>query len=103
MMVQSFLEGISDEDLEKLLQAAREPDEFHYMEVGLLAEMLARAEGVVSDDDEELSMRVSQMVVFLTAESLARSGLLQLRRENISFGDDVGDLPFAKAVDRPDS
>lgn len=102
LTVEMFLEQISDDDIDTLLIASEDPDSFHYMEIGLLGEMLARAEGVFSESDDDLASRLSQLTVFLAAEGLARKGLIDISRENMSFGEDMVNAVFARALKKTD-
>ena len=55
----------------------------------LMTEMLSRAEGLISEDDDDLTRKISQFMTMVTMESLYRKGLIKLYHENMSFGKDV--------------
>lgn len=100
MTVGMFLQSLSDADVTTLqglvdansnLEEEDEVDDPRMADVVLMAEMLARAEGITSADDVELHKKVNQFMVMITLESLYRKGLVKLYHDNMSFGDDAGD------------
>jgi hypothetical protein len=62
-----------------------------------LTMILVQAEGLPLDPDV-LNSQVNQLGLFITTESLARKGVVEVYYDNISFGDDAGELPIAKAL-----
>lgn len=62
-----------------------------------LTMILVQAEGLESPDGETLRGQVNQLGLFLTIESLSRRGLAEVEHGNISFGDDMGDVPIARS------
>lgn len=62
-----------------------------------LTMVLVQAEGLSVDDSDWLNGCVNQLGMFLITESLARKGLVDIEYGNVSFDDDAGDIPFAKA------
>lgn len=98
LTVKDFLIGLSDTDLETLMEiyddgvfkeeAEEDP---RAADAILIAEMLAQAEGLSHGDIEETVRRVSALSMFLVVESLARKGLVKIHRNNMSFGEDMGD------------
>lgn len=104
MSVGEFFQNIPDDQLRELLEVAEDQEDPRFAELILIAEMLAQAEGV--DDQEEsddiidiVHHRVSQLVIFITLESLYRKKLIKLHRENMSFGEDMADKVIAEKVD----
>jgi len=55
----------------------------------LMTEMLSRAEGLISENDDDLTRKINQFMTMVTMESLYRKGLIKLYHENMSFGKDV--------------
>lgn len=90
-----FFQNMSNGDLKKYLNMAENWDREDAAEVLLLSEMLAIGEGLdngfVETAPETMQNRVSQLIMYLACESLARQGLVKLYRENMSFGEDMGD------------
>lgn len=94
MTVGNFLNGLSDDELFTLLEAAdqlfiNQEDCVHGRDVVLISEMLARAEGVVNVTDEDVTRRTEALCSFLACEGLARRGLVKVYRERMSFGEDM--------------
>jgi len=93
--VQNFLLGLSDGDLDTLLDISsdenfEDPDS-RFKELILIAEMLALGEGLNPGTLDVCNSRVSSLVGFLAIEGLARKGLVKSHRQNMSFGDEYGD------------
>ena len=90
-----FFKNMPQDDLQKYLNMAEDLDGDNSAEVLLLSEMLAIGEGLDNglDDTEPETMqnRMSQLIMYLACESLARQGLIKLYREHMSFGEDMGD------------
>lgn len=89
-----FFKNMSDNDLQKYLNMAEDIESEDASEVLLVSELLAIGEGLdngLNDDaPETMQKRMSQMIMLLACESLARKGLIKLYRENMSFGEDMG-------------
>jgi hypothetical protein len=103
--VGDFFKNMPESDLQSYLHMSEEIHNENVdagAEVLLLSEMLAIGEGleIGFDPDEPKTMqaRLSQLIMFLSCESLARKGLVKLYRENMSFGEDVGSKPFVKKL-----
>jgi hypothetical protein len=103
--VGDFFKNMPESDLQSYLHMVEEIHNENVdagAEVLLLSEMLAIGEGleIGFDPDETKTMqaRMSQLIMFLSCESLARKGLVKLYRENMSFGEDVGSKPFVKKL-----
>ena len=96
--VGDFFKNMPESDLQSYLHMV---DEIHNenvdagAEVLLLSEMLAIGEGLEigfnPNEPKTMQARLSQLIMFLSCESLARKGLVKLYRENMSFGEDMGD------------
>lgn len=96
MVIKDFLLGLSDDEVFTLLEVADQL--IHNYEeceqcrdIVLIAEMLTRAEGLISHNDEEVATRTVALCSFLACEGLARRGLVKIYRENMSFGQDMID------------
>ena len=69
-------------------------------ELLLLACMLSIAEGLdIKDDADELLTRSNILMSLITSESLFRKGFVNLKHENMSFGEDSYDLELASLTD----
>lgn len=92
MRVGDFLKGLSDNDLQNLMEISDNDESEQFCELLLIAEMLATGEGLNSSEDEqEFANRMNHFCMLLAIESLYRKGLVKLYRENMSFGEDMGD------------
>lgn len=98
MTVGDFLMNISKSDLAILSDIVEqhmgfdEDDEVtdeRMADFVLMTEMLSRAEGLISEDDDDLTRKINQFMIMVTMENLYRKGLIKLYHENMSFGKDV--------------
>ncbi len=97
-VVGDFMREMPDEDLASLLNIADDEESDRFSEILLLAEMLARAEGLETPDLDTLTNRINLMVGFLAVETLDRQGLAIAIRENMSFGDEVSQKVIVKKI-----
>lgn len=90
-----FFQKMSDSDLQKYLNMSEDMDNEEAAEILLLSEMLAIGEGLDNGLDETnmevMQNRISQLIMYLACEQLARKGMVKLYREHMSFGEDMGD------------
>lgn len=91
-----FLQSISDDSLEKLIEISDDPDQERFEELVLISEMLATGEGLESANMELSTERTNQLCVFLVLESLKRKNLVKLHYHNMSFGEDFKDKIIAE-------
>jgi hypothetical protein len=98
MSVGLFLKNISNSDLKILsdivdqnfnIDDDDEVGDPSLADVVLIAEMLSRAEGIISESDEQLMQKVNQFMMYISVESLRRKGLVRVYHENMSFGEDA--------------
>ena len=97
-----FFQKMPQDDLQKYLNMSEDLDSDDSAEVLLLSEMLAIGEGLDNGLDETapetMQNRMSQLIMYLACESLARQGLVKLYRENMSFGDDMRDKILVEKI-----
>lgn len=104
LIVGDFMRELSDNDVELLLDIVDDHQSPHYEDLILISEMLALAEGLPNEyaNEDELvdtsRTRVATLITYLTMESLARKNLIILHRENMSFGDDMGNKVVAEKL-----
>ena len=100
LTVGMFLKNLPQDDLNILIEIVEanfnldpeeEVEDPRLADIVLIAEMLSRAEGIISKNDEELHTTVNHFMVMITMESLHRKGLVKLYHENMSFGEDAAD------------
>jgi hypothetical protein len=103
--VGDFFKNMPESDLQSYLHMVEEIHNENAdagAEVLLLSEMLAIGEGLENGlnatEMQPMQARMGQLIMFLSCESLARKGLVKLYRENMSFGDDIGNKPFVEKL-----
>jgi hypothetical protein len=92
MSVGDFIKGLSDSDVEMLLEVVESGDEDErFSELLLISQMLYAAEGigVQMGDIDEATARVNAFIGFIVVESVARKGLAVAHHENMSFGEEM--------------
>lgn len=105
LSVGDFLKGLSDGDLDTLLQVCDDEESPHFPELIVISSMLAQAEGIADEaiDEKEfikvLQKRIGALIGFIAIESLYRRGLVELYRENFSFGEDMQDKLIVKKIE----
>lgn len=99
LVVGEYIQSLSDDSLENLLEEQNRTDEHSYDNLMLMAEMLAIGEGCdVSSTVDEFKDRLEQFIVYLNMESLARKGLVRIYYENMSFHEDSHDKKLAEKL-----
>ena len=99
--VKDFLLSLSTGDLEHLLKISENTEDTkdsHFSELVLITEMLSKAEGLDTQNIEELTVRVNSFLTFLAIEGLARKGLVEVYRENMSFGKDMAEALIVRKL-----
>lgn len=89
-----YFQSLTDAELSILLEMVESKDDGtleNEAEVLLLSQMLARAEGVVTDSIDEIVNHMSYLAMLVASVSLARKGLVKVNYENLSFGSDMMD------------
>lgn len=109
MTIKDFLESLNDEELSTLLNVSDEgisdsnesvaEGGDRFSELILIAEMLAKAEGLSTSTLTEMTDRTNSLITFLACEDLARKGMVEVYRENMSLGEDMGDKVIVRAID----
>lgn len=100
MSVGDYMKSISDSDLAQLIEISEDDENPRYEDLILISEMLAAAEGLPGNFDlDAVQKRIAALISFLVIESLARKGLVDVYRENFSFGEDMGNKIVVKKKD----
>ena len=107
--VKDFLENLSDVELQTLLDVTEDglddsagsvaEGKDRFSELVLMAEMLAKAEGLHTNTLEDMTSRTNTLITFIACEGLARKGLVEVSRENMSLGEDMGDKMIVRRID----
>lgn len=98
--VGEFFQSIADDDLEFLSKAITETnfEDHASAELFLMMILLCMAEGLEISDDESLEARFDMLTMFVTLESLRRKGMVEIKYENMSFGDDMNHVDLVRAT-----
>lgn len=92
----TFLKALSNEELQTLMEISDDDEHERMDEIMLISEMLATAEGLNPATLEIATERVNQFCIFLVLESLSRKELVNVKYENMSFGEDYKDAIIAE-------
>ena len=85
--------------LEEYLEVADSEEHERFCDLPLIAEMLARAEGLdAAMSDEEACQRTKMLIGMIAVEGLYRKGLVKAHHKNFSFGDDMNSQIIAERV-----
>lgn len=100
MTLKDFFTSLSDSDIVQLMDMVdnAENNSTYLKNLLLLSEMLARAEGTDELDDEASYKNLNYFCALITCISLERKGLVKVKHENMTFGDDIGDLEVVRIV-----
>lgn len=86
-----FFRGLTNSDLTVLsiMMEMMNTDEESLENLLLLSLMLAAAEGVAVDSEEEARSNLHFLCIVITGESLKRKGLVDINYDKLSFGADM--------------
>lgn len=96
-----FLQQLSDHDLQELMGIAESAKDELNDQVGdllLIAEILAKGEGLEPGTLEDVTKRMNVLIILLTIESLHRKGMVRAFHDNMSLGEDSGDKMIVERV-----
>jgi hypothetical protein len=100
MTVGDFFKNTSDSDIQHLIKIIDIGDRHeNFGDLMLISIMLASAEGCEGSNLEEYTTHLNLFANFVVIESLSRKGLVKVRRENMSFGDDLRNAIIAEKLD----
>lgn len=94
----TFIQNISDDDLSNFLDLIEEDEDTALGNVVILAEMLSQAEGLRSDNLDELTEKSNTLLTYLVMESLRRKGVVRIFYNNMSFGDEFTDKVIVERI-----
>lgn len=98
-IVGEYFQELSLSDLTYLLDTSSKTESLEFAEIALLSEMLATGEGLESSaNTDDFMHRITALIGFLACESLYRKGLVKLYRENMSFGEDMGNKLLVEKI-----
>lgn len=99
LTVGEYLSAMTSSQIEEMIDVSNDEEDQRMEEFLLIAEMLARAEGLEgSEDFDVLHKRLNILVALIAIESLYRKGMIKVYRENFSFGDDMNTKKIAERL-----
>ena len=105
MSVGSILKSIPDDHLQEMIDFIEETYQEEpigqtcHEELMILSLIMVQAEGSTIPMDKNFAAQsMHQTMTFLMMESLCRKGLIELKRENLSFDEAAGSRIIAKAT-----
>ena len=96
MSIGTFLQRARADDLQLILEASEDEDDERLSDILLLAEMLARAEGVETESIEDVYKHLNSFITLTAVASLERKGLILADYDVMSFGEEFAHSTIAK-------
>lgn len=94
-----YLASMTSSQMDEMNEVSNDEEDPRMEEFLLIAEMLARAEGLeASEDFDVLQKRLNILVALIAVECLYRKGMIKVYRENFSFGDDMNTKKIAERL-----
>ena len=106
LSVGSFIKGLSDRDIQTLLDLSDSMNESDNedppedcQDLLLITIMLAKAEGTYAKNIEDLQHHLGALTLFVAGASLHRKGLVEAFYDNMSFNEDMSNESIFKKID----
>jgi len=96
MSIGTFLQRARAEDLQLILEASEDEEDERLSDILLMAEMLAKAEGVETDSIEDVYKHLNSFITLVAVASLERKGLILADYDVMSFGEEFAHHTIAK-------
>tara|TARA_R110000868_G_scaffold82150_1_gene232097 strand:- start:19 stop:444 length:426 start_codon:yes stop_codon:yes gene_type:complete len=96
MTIGSYLQRARDSDLQTILEASEDEEDERLSDILLMAEMLAKAEGVETDSIEDVYKHLNSFITLAAVASLERKGLILADYDVMSFGEEFAHSTIAK-------
>jgi hypothetical protein len=96
MTIGSYLQRARDSDLQTILEASEDEEDERLSDILLMAEMLAKAEGVETDSIEDVYKHLNSFITLAAVASLERKGLILADYDVMSFGEEYAHSTIAK-------
>jgi hypothetical protein len=93
-----WFQSLSDKSLDELLDLVDEESEESLSQQLLLTQMLARAEGVITNDMEQIRRQLGMFQMLVAGTGLGRKQMVKVYYENMSFGEDMIDKTILEAL-----
>lgn len=99
LTVGEYMTSLTSSQLEEMLEAADDEENVKFEEFLLIAEILARAEGLEgSEDFDVLHRRLNILIGLIAVEGLSRKGMIRAYPQNFSFGEDTNKKIIAEKL-----
>jgi len=96
MTVGMYMQKARDKELALIIEISEDEEDERMGDILLMAEMLARAEGVDTPDIETVQAHLQAFISFAAIASLDRKDLIDAHYENMSFGEEFDKHIIAK-------
>ena len=96
MTIGSYLQRARDSDLQLILEASEVEEDERLSDILLMAEMLAKAEGVETECIEDVYKHLNSFITLVAVASLERKKLIIADYDVMSFGEEFAHSTIAK-------
>ena len=96
MTIGSYLQRARDSDLQLILEASEDEEDERLSDILLMAEMLAKAEGVETECIEDVYKHLNSFITLVAVASLERKKLIIADYDVMSFGEEFAHSTIAK-------
>ena len=96
MTIGSYLQRARDSDLQTILEASEDEEDERLSDILLMAEMLAKAEGVETECIEDVYKHLNSFITLAAVASLERKKLIIADYDVMSFGEEFAHSTIAK-------
>ena len=96
MTVGMYMQKARDKELALIMEISEDEEDERMSDLLLMAEMLARAEGVETNDIEAVQDHLQAFISFAAIASLDRKDMVDAHYENMSFGEEFHKHIIAK-------
>jgi len=96
MTLGSYFQTAKDTDLELILEASEDEEDERLSDILLMSMMLAKAEGVESEDFDDVYKHLNAFITLAAVASLDRKDLIDANYDNMSFGEEFSKHIVAK-------
>ena len=96
MTIGTYLQKARDSDLQLILESSEDDEDERLCDILLMAEMLAKAEGVETDSIEDVHNHLNAFITLVAVASLERKGLIDADYDVMSFGEEFAHHTIAK-------
>ena len=91
-----YFQTANDTELELILEVSEDDEDERLSDILLMAEMLAKAEGVTSEDIDDVHKHLNAFITLTAVALLDRKDLIVADYDNMSFGEEYAHHVIAK-------